>query len=222
MIPDNNVPISDDLKERMGLAGGDFPSAEEIRAAQLKFACTREDDLVAYKEKMEAGEDLYAAEVLDGLLANIMSAAFQGEVMTSFQWSFASERPRHSDQNVLYMDMPIQYSDSTFHSLSDYLDAMTYMHALCEFLYDELTSPDKGYEITPTRQYGRRPPVSQDEEKMTREDIIRAAFSESRNDSFAFVVSWGSDEFKEAVQKMETMAQYDSYAAGVPLEDILA
>lgn len=212
--------INDALKTKMGLPTSVFPSAEEVRSAQLKFACTREDNLVEYRKKMEEGKDTYAASVMGGLVSEIVEAAFRGEVHVNFKWGFASARPRHDRDNEFYMDTPIAYSDSTFHSFEDYLDAMTYLHALCEFLYDSLES--LGYEVCAPRAYNHRRPNSGDDIPSTREEIIRAAFTDARADTFNFVVAWGDEEFRDAVSQMETMAQYESYAAGVPIEDILA
>lgn len=215
--------VNDELKKEMDLPSNAFPTASDLRAAQLKFACMREESACAHRLKMESGEDLYAEKVMSTLIEKIEEAAFQGNVSIDFQWKFSSELPRRfEERQELYIGTNIIYADGTLHVIADYLDAMSYLHALCEFLYDTLD--EQGYKVEPTSIH-RRPLASKpNPPELTRAERICAMFSESRGDAdtFSFAVSWGSDDFKESLQQMENMSQYECYIAGVPLEDILA
>lgn len=219
----NGKIINDELKKEMDLPSNILPAASDLRTAQLKFACMREESACAHKLKMESGEDLYAEKVMNALIEKIEETAFQGNVSIDFHWKFSSELPRRfEERQELYIGTNIIYADGTFHVIADYLDAMSYLHALCEFLYDTLEA--QGYKVEPTSMH-RRPLASKpNPPELTREERIRLMFSESRGDAdtFSFAVSWGSDDFKEALQQMESMSQYECYIAGVPLQDILA
>lgn len=182
------------LHEKMGVpANGAFPSAEQIRRAEIKFACTREDNVRCYYDKMVSNEDLNMRDVLAELSEKIAKQAFRGKVSVDFACCYASSHPRGSstpeDDVKIYMDTAIHYGDGTYHRFEDYLDVATCMHAMCEFLFD-FVSGDMGYDVRAGQALDPRQRIPF---KQGRDEIIRQAFNSSnpRKEGFHLLISWG-------------------------------
>lgn len=198
---------------------------KELQSAQVKLVCTREEKAHDYHARMMEGEDLTATGYLDTVFSAVMASLFNDEAETSITAALLMERPRTPRYEIeFYIGDVVKYSDGKFHIIDDYLDGLAYLKALAFYLYDMFHKG--GYTVVPGNQHGsynapRRPGQPVEEPDPTREQIVSDMFSRGTN-LCQMKVSWGDDVYVDALHRLEDMSQYNAFASGVSMADIMA
>lgn len=197
-----------------------------LQSAQVKLVCTREEKAHDYHTRMMAEEDLAATEYLDAAFSAVMASLFNDEAEASITAALLMERPRTPRYEIEFcIGDVVKYSDGKVHIIEDYLDGLAYLKALSFYLYDMFHKG--GYKVMAGNQHGgynapmRRPGQPMEELDPTREQIVSGMFSRGTN-LCQMKVSWGDDAYVDALHRLEDMSQYNAFASGVSMADIMA
>lgn len=229
MIPDNGDDDTDSF----------LPSQWKLLATQVRYICEQREKSRQYADDMLSGRDPIAIQLLKFVRESIIEDVEKGKCSTTIEGEYydfsrlSERRGLRNVQQILITDGMVIGSTDGKQILSGHFDGGAYLRGILLFITQVLL--ENGYDLSESvhREYRRNRTRSSSasgnsgsdisvRETITPELVVRIILDSKENPyTFTLPIAWGNEETADRMSYLESTAQYDLFASGVDLSDIV-